>query len=962
MEVRPVQFNINTKSNEHKHYLEAEGAVDTTGLVKPLPGKGHLIHDDVVSAPVYFVKDIAYDMKSLKNGIKGTANDHQLGRLNDVGLQVGGVGIATYLASKTTNPKARIMEYAGLAAFLTAMNVYPKIAINAPARIIHGYDIGKWYIDDQGRKKSVNQDSNYRPMDLYRGDVKGETLDEIGDKMGIPRDIKNRHEIIKEQTRKNSTQSNTLWMLTAGFATPVMTALACYGLENYVISPQLEKARNNKYNKLISETLEKTKGMSLQTSEIAENDLSSKINSIISKYKGQELPKEELDRILEALTENMGETASEGLREDVANIIKDSLVLNGQVTEDMSNAAKKQIPASKMTTLEPVLVPSREEIQEAIKKIESNADFTAGTTTSTENLHEIKKALRNLIDGKLDKNLEEKLNAVFTDKEFALSAENLQRIKNAASGTNEAELENAIVQAASEVFDKKGLSKESKEFKAFVKSIYRTVDKHNHLTDLRNDIVNSMIETMQSNKTKVVTEDSIVTFTNLAKILGEFKANQRILDKCSSFKFEFAPETALARSYGKFEKALIKELGISMQEMKKMRESEEYTAELLNKKITELCQDETRYRKTFDKLSKIISEMEVNLNGASQDGSQILDLINAIENNYNNTAKRLANIGDFKTTITRLVNQDVATLGNSITTRQQLFDFLDGIVENKFKMGIGDNPTQEAVNEYARYNADGLASSKHQEISRILERYQGVKNSFNRVLHTFEVFKRTMDPNEFLKTLSGLDGEHRPLTRTDVEYIQSIIKRGRQAMLTATSADHNLKLDLVNNPMLYTDIMNSIWAPEKAPKEAFWSTKARGYVTDIANEAMGQYNTIESGNVLDRFQTYITRFRNIVANSPIDFTKPFHGTNEHIRNSYTQSEKTRMAFFNLVGQSPVDFFRGAAKREYGTKKWFQIVSGVTAGVFAATILAQAGFGKIRNPHNIKKQVSDETNK
>ena len=29
--------------------------------------------------------------------------------------------------------------------------------------------------------------------------------------------------------------------LTAGFATPIMTALACYGLENYVISPQLEK-------------------------------------------------------------------------------------------------------------------------------------------------------------------------------------------------------------------------------------------------------------------------------------------------------------------------------------------------------------------------------------------------------------------------------------------------------------------------------------------------------------------------------------------------------------------------------------------------------------------------------------------------------------------------------------------------------------------------------------------------
>ncbi len=890
MEVRPVQFNINTKSNEHKHYLEAEGAVDTTGLVKPLPGKGHLIHDDVVSAPVYFVKDIAYDMKSLKNGIKGTANDHQLGRLNDVGLQVGGVGIATYLASKTTNPKARIMEYAGLAAFLTAMNVYPKIAINAPARIIHGYDIGKWYIDDQGRKKSVNQDSNYRPMDLYRGDAKGETLDEIGDKMGIPRDIKNRHEIIKEQSRKNSTQSNTLWMLTAGFATPVMTALACYGLENYVISPQLEKARNNKYNKLISETLTKTKEMTTETAEIAENDLSSKINSIISKYKGQELPKEELERITNILTENMGATASEGLKADISNIIRDSISINGELTEKMVNVGKNQISGDKKEVFEKLLVPTREEIQEAIKKVNADVDFTNGSTTSQESLQEIKKALRELIDTK---------------------------IPNAP------------------------------------KRVPRE-----HLNDLRDDIVDSMIETMKSNKTKTVTDDSITKFVNLAKILGEFKENQRILDKCHSFKFEFAPETALARSYGKFEKALIKELGISMQDMKKMRESEEYTVELLNKKISELCQDEGRYRKTFEKLSKIISEMEVNLNGSGEESSHILDMINAIENNYNNTAKRLSKLGGFDTTVSRLVNQDVATLGNSITTKQELFDFLDGIVENKFKMGFGP----EQASEYARYNSDGLASAKYLEISRTLERYQGVKNSFNRVLHTFEVFKRTMSPEEFLKTLNGLNGEHKPLSRTDVNYLQGIIKKGRQAMLTATSSDHNLKLDLVNNPVFYTDVMNAIWAPAQAPKEAFWSTKAKGYVTDIANETLGQYNSMESGNVLDRFQTYITRFRNIVANSTIDFTKPRHRTNDYIRNSYTQGEKTRMAFFNLVGQTPVDMVQGASKRQYGTKKWFQIVSGVTAGVFAATILAQAGFGKIRNPHNIQKQVNDETSK
>ena len=37
-------------------------------------------------------------------------------------------------------------------------------------------------------------------MDMYRGEYPGEDLDVIGDRMGIPRGIKNRNDLIKEQT------------------------------------------------------------------------------------------------------------------------------------------------------------------------------------------------------------------------------------------------------------------------------------------------------------------------------------------------------------------------------------------------------------------------------------------------------------------------------------------------------------------------------------------------------------------------------------------------------------------------------------------------------------------------------------------------------------------------------------------------------------------------------------------
>lgn len=907
MNIRPVQFNINTKSKEeYKHYLEADGAINTTGLVKPLPGQGHLIHDNLLTGPKYFVKDYAYDMKSLKNGIKGTANDHQLGRLNDVGLQLGGVGIATYLASKTTNPKARIMEYAGLAAFLTAMNVYPKIAINKPAEIFHGHDIDKWYIDDQGRKKSVNQDSNYVPYDLYRAEAKGEDLDEIGDRMGIPRDIKNRHAIIKEQMRKISTQSNTLWMLTAGLATPVMTALACYGLENYVISPELEKIRNNKYNKFITETLDKTKNMEISASELPENDLSVKINKIISKYKGHELPKDEFKRIMEVLTENLDEKTAEGIREDFPKLLDEVVLINGEIAEEMNNSGKKLISKSKKEVYEKILIPTREELEAAIKTVVTDADFVNGTSTNPEKLQEIKSAIRKLIDSK---------------------------IENAPQNINK-----------------------------------------KHLAKQRDNILGSMIKTLEGNKTKAVTENSIEKAVNFAKILGEFKENQKILDKCKSFKFEFAPETVLARSYGKFEKAVIKELGITANEMKMMRESDEYTLELLNKKISELCQNEEKFKKTFEKLGKIMSEMEVNLHGASEDSSHILDLINAIENNYNNTAKRLSNLGGFDRTITKLVNEDVATLGNSITSRQGIFDFLDGIIEytpGSFidvnnhdelnRLGIDKNEALRRNHEnaqiVAKKNSKGIGSSKYADLTRTIERYQGVKNSFNRVLHTLDVFKRTTNTEDFIKQLHTLDHTNAHISRKDLDYVQTIIKNMRNTVLTATSSDHNLKLNLVNNNIFYRDFINALYMP--AANENLNSIKAKGFLSDILKGVLG--NDIQTGNIEERLQTYITKCRNIFGNGDIDFTKENHRIWPNITRSYAPENRTRMAFFNLVGQTPVNFAKGASKRQYGTKKWFQIISGVTAGVFATTILAQAGFGKIRNPHNIQKQVKDETN-
>ena len=69
-----------------------------------------------------------------------------------------------------------------------------------------------------------------------------------------------------------------------------------------------------------------------------------------------------------------------------------------------------------------------------------------------------------------------------------------------------------------------------------------------------------------------------------------------------------------------------------------------------------------------------------------------------------------------------------------------------------------------------------------------------------------------------------------------------------------------------------------------------------------------------------------------------------------------------MSKFNLVAQNTLDMVTKASERRYGNQKWVRIASAIGGSVVGATILAQLGFGKIRNPQNIFRKVSEDGNK
>ena len=217
------------------------------------------------------------------------------------------------------------------------------------------------------------------------------------------------------------------------------------------------------------------------------------------------------------------------------------------------------------------------------------------------------------------------------------------------------------------------------------------------------------------------------------------------------------------------------------------------------------------------------------------------------------------------------------------------------------------------------------------KISRIIERIQGVKNGQYRILHTLDVYKRNIPADEYGKQLN---------------------QKVKDTLLEATSGSHTLKLGTDNNPQYYWKIMDYGW---KTPLQ------------QETVKAIEDTNKAEKGQILDRFQRYLKRFHDVIGNNDIDFTKPDHllvdadNLKGEVRGKYTPDSLTRMQKFNLVAQTPVDFFKKASKTRFENQKWLRIASAIGGSVIAATVLIQFGFGKIRNPHNIQKQVSDDKN-
>lgn len=263
--------------------------------VRPNEAKAKLVKENVFQSAASSVKDLHQDVVNLKTAVKtGKMNDTRLGRMNDLGMKLSTGLIATFLAIHSKSKTSAAMSFIGGGAFLAAMQIWPKLFINLPARAKHGFDIGQKYISAQGDKKDFFLDNQFLPWDAYSK----EEIDEIGRRMGIDPNSKNAQEKIQRKMQKTALQNRTLWMATAGVATPVMSSLIANRLEpvvtNTIINTELLKTKKMfKDDKAVEEALRSAK-----------KDVRNKkeLECLFEQYKGQELDDYFFNRLRDLLT------------------------------------------------------------------------------------------------------------------------------------------------------------------------------------------------------------------------------------------------------------------------------------------------------------------------------------------------------------------------------------------------------------------------------------------------------------------------------------------------------------------------------------------------------------------------------------------------------------------------------------------------------------------------------------
>jgi len=389
-----------------------------------------LVNENYVQRKISNAKALGKTYKYFADAvIDGKGTDYTVGRINDGAKILGSLGIAAALSSTASTPKNKLMEFVGFATWFGAMSVWPEILYKG-IKVSKGVDLNQNYVDSYGRRKRFAEDSQYLTWDLY--DKK--TLHKMGDKLGVPKNIENREEAIQEKAKQVIVQGNTLMLLSAGFVTPVATALVCNALER-PISAGLEAVRVNAANKIIKP---------LEGNELLISDKKAKAEFI--KFIGGEsgtllLDKKGVEGLHQSFENNFITSGLEaGLKKDLESSLLRKEVMAAVTPEELHKTVFGEEPLRGI--LKEVLGNSHDDklidgLHTKISEKFTLANFNNFVTESGGIEHDSRSSLLNTIGAVLNQNLRKH------EDDFNLNDDHMKQIGNKISDSLSGNFEKA---------------------------------------------------------------------------------------------------------------------------------------------------------------------------------------------------------------------------------------------------------------------------------------------------------------------------------------------------------------------------------------------------------------------------------------------------------------------------------------------------------------------------------------
>lgn len=548
---------------------------NTEGKTKPMNYKGKLLPSKIFHSPIECAKDFKGDIVSIGKAARGVANDHELGRINDLGMKIGSGCLGLVLATRAASGLPKAMEFIGPLTFFGAMSLWPKLAIQAPIKARTGVDVHQEYLDSQGRKKKLFLDPQYVLTDLYSKD----DLGKMGDKLKVSKDIPDRDNYIKQRAQKTALQANSLWMLTSGPASWLISALLCNRLEKPA-STLIEKANVVSSQKVISEFVEK---VDTGEEKKAIKKLLNKVNEVSDKM---------ASKLFDKATDISDGIASKHLEKYLEKHA------NEEVTDKLIDDLLREIGARRSSKRSQAL-------NDAVKtKLVESKQTAYNNLLQQQPRIDVKEVLR-----KAAREESAKLEALPADKRTEAAEEIVDTLKKMYESANTI-IPNASRGDAYERFQQMLTNRERVKITERLVNNFGRYNEDFDADELVKPVLEKYVGRALDEKGKPVVKLGSISDTvkSLKTASSKFGKEQRKLDKYISARVGQKQSSHIANQWDRVCNSLLKSLNLSSKELKTLADSGDL--DLLTSKFEELVKNDAQYDKTVTKLMKLIGDYD----------------------------------------------------------------------------------------------------------------------------------------------------------------------------------------------------------------------------------------------------------------------------------------------------------------------------------------------------------------